>query len=64
MDKEEELIAKANQDLEKALKDVKPKAMEATEAALKVSIWHMTLGSWLEWSIELNIPIPKPKSNI
>lgn len=37
MDKEEEVIAKANQDLEKALKDVKPKAMEATEAALKVN---------------------------
>jgi len=35
MDKEEELIAKANQELEKALKDVKPKAQEATEAALK-----------------------------
>jgi len=35
MDKEEELIAKANNDLEKALKDVKPKAMEATESALK-----------------------------
>ena len=38
MDKEEELIAKANQELEKALKDVKPKAQEATEAALKVRI--------------------------
>lgn len=35
MDKEEAMIAKANNDLEKALKDVKPKAMEATEAALK-----------------------------
>jgi len=35
MDKEEEMIAKANQDLEKALKEVKPKAMEATESALK-----------------------------
>jgi len=35
MDKEEELIAKANQELEKALKDVKPKAQEATESALK-----------------------------
>lgn len=28
MDKEEELIAKANSELEKALKDVKPKAVE------------------------------------
>lgn len=36
MDREEEIIAKANSDLEKALKDVKPKAMEYTEAALKV----------------------------
>ena len=39
MDKEEEVIAKANQELEKTLKDVKPKAMEATEAALKVSTY-------------------------
>jgi hypothetical protein len=36
MDREEEMIAKANSELEKALKDVKPKAVEYTEAALKV----------------------------
>lgn len=36
MDKEEEMIAKTNAELEKALKDVKPKATEATEVALKV----------------------------
>jgi hypothetical protein len=36
MDKEEELIARANAELEKALKDVKPKAVEATDLALKV----------------------------
>lgn len=36
MDREEEMIAKANAELEKALKDVKPKAVEYTEAALKV----------------------------
>jgi len=33
-DREEELIAKANCELEKALKDTKPKAVEFTEAAL------------------------------
>jgi len=38
MDKEEEMIAKANQELEKALKEVKPKAMQATEVALKVNL--------------------------
>jgi len=35
MEKEEEMIAKANSELEKALKDVKPKVVEYTEAALK-----------------------------
>lgn len=35
LDKEEELIARANAELEKALKDVKPKVVEYTEAALK-----------------------------
>lgn len=38
MDKEEEMIGKANSELEKALKDVKPKAVEYTESALKVKI--------------------------
>ncbi|CAL8109995.1 unnamed protein product [Orchesella dallaii] len=33
-DREEELIAKANSELEKALRDTKPKAVEFTEAAL------------------------------
>jgi len=35
MDKEEELIAKANSELESALKDVKPKVVSYTEDALK-----------------------------
>ena len=37
MDQEEEVISKANQDLEKVLKEIKPKALEATECALKVN---------------------------